>query len=646
MLLWAVALVLISSFVYFFMFKSQKKVRSLHKYLTFNDLCSAVSVYIKDRLYIQQRTLVSHEQMINTIAEKQLFKTTLEAAIAGSYKARRAILDEIEAFLVGSAMNITTLDELSCIVFRNPDNMSSNEKFETIMYFIYKDIEEHLSPEELYDEDNQAHLYLFQEFLRITEVLSAPRPLKTAPHLHGFYIDEDDLERYFDYFVREKEIEITVADAVAITAIMIYQKIFGFGPVDTIVYDNSIDEIEIGTCGAEFGNARHIVSPLNSVMVSVSNQLLRLQFLNFESKAALENCIIALAANGEGTFTAEDGYKFTTLTDLRRVTARRPPVSDRWSVNIRKLDAKVMTNQQLLERNFIAIGNTQLVQDTLQLLAWALIPLAWTGEQGSGKTSHVNAYCDLLEPDVAIRALGNIDESQFGNRYPERDMQHLFETPRQSLHEIAGVGRRTKGTFLVMMEVINSESGQEAINNFKSGYVGGMLTGHGDTTEAMVEFMAQLLAMGQSTSSIETTKIVASILSINVKTMKYGSVFCFEKITEVIPREWKIDWATCSEDGFELASAQNDQLYYSNVTNPNLYTVSEIVTFNKETFTYEPNTRPSLALCAKIFFRIQKNRRRFLFNYMKKYFNVDLLTELIDNNILIIKDMDSIKDWM
>jgi type IV secretory pathway ATPase VirB11/archaellum biosynthesis ATPase len=486
------------------------------------------------------------------------------------------------------------------------------------------------------------------------------RALKTAPHLHASYLNDHDLQQFFDFFMREKNIEITVTDAVAITSLMIYQKLFGFGPVDTLIYDNSIDELWFGTCGAEFGSARHVVSPLNSVMVSISNNLIRLQFLHFQTQSALENCVVALSSNGEGTFTSDDGYKFTTLRDLRRVTSRRPPLSDRYAVNVRKLDYQVWTNRGLLERNPIEIHGTEFAQHTLQLFMWSMMNVGFIGDQGAGKTSHINASVDLLEPDVAIRAFGNIDESQFGNRYPERDIQHFFQTPRQGLHEVAGVGRRTRGMYIILMEVIDGESGQEAINNLKSGYIGGMLSGHGGNAHQMVEFMAQLLAMGQSTSSIETTKIVASVLNSCIKVMKYGNIFCYENITEIIPRDWSIDWVDVHpdntsyisahgesiRDSIDFIRAENDKLYYKNALDPALFYTQDIVYFNKETMTYEPKNRPTLGMCAKIFFRLAKERRKFFFNYMQNYFNVNILQELVDSRILILSETQSISDWM
>ena len=654
MILWIIAIFMIFAFIYLVMFRPEKQVQSVFKYQTIEDLCSSVSVHMRDRLYMQKRKIVSHEQFINEIEEKQLLRKTLEKAIGGSYQARSVILDEIQAFLIGTSMNIETLDDLSCVLFRSPDAMLANEKFETMLYFLKKEIQDSLTLEQTYDEDNDDVRKAFKKFVEFTGVFKEKRPFKTDPTLSGYYINDKDLSTHFRRFLVEKNIEITVADAVAITAILIYQRLFGFGVVDTIVYDNSIDEIQLGTSGATVGSGRHISAPTNSAMIAMSNRTLRLQCISFHSEAAYQNAIISLASNGEKTFTADDGYKYTTLHDMRRITARRPPAADKFAVNIRRLSASVVTNRQLLEMNPTIPGNTQLVQDTLQIMAWTMTTFCWTGEQGSGKTSHVNAFCNLLDADVGIRALGNIDESQFGNRYPERDAQHLFETPRQSLHSIAGMGRRTRGTFLILMEVIDAESGQEAINNFKSGYIGGMMTGHGATTEAMIEFMAQLLAMGQSTSTVETTKIVANVLKLNVKTAKYGSTFHYEAITEIIPRDWNVNWELVHPDNGQEAMyadaeqnlnrirAINDQLYFQNSLNPLLYATQAIVRFNKETLTYEAVHRPSPGLCVQWFFAIDPSRRKFLFDYLENYFDVDLAQELIDNKHVFVDSKEEL----
>ena len=653
MILWAIAIFMMMVFIYLLMFRPEKQVQSVFRYQTLDDLCASVSVHMRDRLYMQKRKVVSHDQFINEIEEKQLLRRTLEKAIGGCYRSRSVILDEIQAFLIGSSMSIETLDDLSCVLFRSPDAMLANEKFETMLYFMRKEIYESLTIEQLYDEDNDDLRCAFKKFVQFCEVFQQKRPLKTDPGLSGYYVNDKDLSLHFRRYMEERNIEITVADAVAITSILIYQDLYGFGIVDTIAYDNSIDEIQLGTTGATVGSGRHVSAPTNSTLVAISNKTIRLQCISFRNEAAFQNAIIALASNGEKTFTADDGYKYTTLHDLRRVTARRPPASDKFAVNIRRLSADVVTNRQLLEMNPVVPNNIQIVQDTLQVMAWTMTTFCWTGEQGSGKTSHVNAFCNLLDADVGIRALGNIDETQFGNRYPERDAQHLFETPRQSLHAIAGLGRRTRGTYLVLMEVIDAASGQEAINNFKSGYIGGMMTGHGNTTESMVEFMAQLLAMGQATSTVETTKIVASVLKMNVKTAKYGSTFHYEAMTEIIPREWKVNWELVHPDiedvsysdvdvNYNRIQAYNDQLYYQNALNPKLFEASTVIRFNKETLTYEAVNRPSLGLCVQWFFAIDPTRRRFLFDYLQTYFKVDLAQELIDGKFVFVDSKEDL----
>ena len=654
MILWILAIFMIMAFIYLLMFRPERQVQSVFKHQTLEDLATAFSIYMRDRLYMQKRKIVSHEQFINENEEKQLLRKTLEKAIGGDYPSRLVIIDEIQAFLIGTSMNIETLDDLNCILFRSPDAMSATEKFETMMYYLKKEVQSSMTVEQTYDEDNDDLLKIFKKFVEFTGVFKEKRPLKTDSTLSGYYLNDRDLSYHFRRFMDDKQIEITVADAVSITSILIYQRLFGFDIVDTLTYDNSIDEIEIGTTGATVGSGRHISSPLNSILIAMSNRLLRLQFLSFRSEAAYKNCIIALAANGEKTFTEDDGLKYTTLHNLRRITARRPPAADKISVNIRRLSFAPVTNRQLLEMNPVVPGNVQLVQDTLQVMAWTMTTFCWTGEQGSGKTSHVNAFCNLLDADTAIRALGNIDESQFGNRYPERDAQHLFETPRQSLHQIAGMARRTRGTFLILMEVIDAESGQEAINNFKSGYIGGMMTGHGATTEAMIEFMAQLLAMGQATSTVETTKIVANVLRLNVKTAKYGTTFHYEAITEIIPRDWNVNWEKIHVDNEHLAAyadrdesierirAYNEQLYFQNSLNPQLYATQTLIRFNKESLTYEAVHRPSLKLCVDWFFAIAPSRRKFLFDYLEYYFKVDLAEELIEGKHVFVSSKEEL----
>jgi Flp pilus assembly CpaF family ATPase len=657
-MLWIVAFAMAAAFVYLLMFKPQRKVKALYKYQTLREIQQMVATHFRDRTYINKRSSVSSMQAENEIANKQLMVNTIDEATRGSYAARQALIDEIAAYLVGEQMNVHELDDLSCIVYRDPESMSSNEKFETMYYFIKKGIRESLSLMELYDEDAMPERRVFEKFVEITQIFNATRIKKTTADKQkheGYFINNEDLDSFFRMYMLDNNLSITVADAVQITATLIYQGLFGYGPVDSLVYDNSIDELELGMSGATRGSARHIISPLNSTTVHLSNRQLSLQCIHFANMEAYEKVISLLCSNGEATFTAADGFKYANLAkEPRRVTSRRPPAADLWAVNVRKLDAHVVTNRELLLRNPVPIFGTDFVEDTLQVAAWAKTAMCVTGGQGTGKTSHINGYVDLLEPDVPIRAVGNIDESDFRNRYPERNAQHFFSTPRQDLHAVAGMMRRTRGDFVILMEVLDAASGQEAINNLKSGYTGGMLTGHGGTSEAMITFMAQLLAMGQSTSSIETTKIVASTLRMNTKTAKYGRIFHYDFIEEIVLRDWNIDWSRLDHDMMGVTDtdrlleniANNNRLYYENITNPDLYFVNRIVQFDKRTLTYKPANRFTPNFCAELFLAMGAKRRKFFLNYMQTYFGVDLAQELIDTGVIMVSSKAELMEWV
>lgn len=634
-MLWVLAAFCLLAFIYAFMFKPSRRLQTLHKYKTLEEMTIATGEYFRERTFPQTRNLVSNEQAVAENYERNKLMETIEAASGGSYKDRQLIIEEIMTFLMSDAFNIERLEDLSCISFINAKQMTPTEKFEVMMYYIQKEIEEQMREEGTFNDDSMGQFEAFSEFINMFGILEKSRQLRTNPDHMAIYVTDKDIDNYFDVFMSERDEDITVSDAIAITAIFIYQRLFGFSKVDTLIYQ-SIDELQLGVGGTEIGEKRHIASPENSVLAVINNKKIRLQFLRFESITDLENTIVALSENGEQTFTPKDGFKFTTLKNLRRVTSRREPVADFMSTNIRKLATAGPTNVQLLQKNPVKIHNAEFVGEWLQLLAWAKMCIIWSGGQGSGKSSHMNAFTELFGPDVAVRALGNIDESRFKDRQPEFDIQHYFQTKDNDLHSVSGMMRRTNGQYMLLMEVIRAEDAQEAINNFASGYYGGSLTTHAATAEDAIKFLGQLLAMGQNTSTNDTQAMCASVMSTFISVRKNGDLFGFGGITEIIPRDWKPKFSDVDPADPNVALAENARIYQQNRLNPEIFSTRRLVGFDREINRYYPDESPSTAYLSKIYEKLDPKHRDFFYGFMRKYYDIDAYQMLVDAGVIVI----------
>lgn len=635
-MLWIIALLCMGIFVYAFMFKPNRKMQTLHRYRTMEEMTIAVSEYFRERTYPQTRNLVSDEQALAENAEKNMLMDTMEKAASGSYQHRRIIIEEIMGFLMSTAFNITKLEDLSCISFINAKQMTPNEKFELMLFYTQKDLEEQMLEEGTLTEDSEGQFEAFYQLLNRFAVFSKQRQLLTAKEYSAYYITEKDLDDYFDVFMDERDEDITLSDAINLTAILIYQKRFGFGVLDTLVYQN-IDEIQAGVGGTLIGENKHIASPLNSVITQINNKKVRLQFLRFESMKDLENTIVSLTENGEETFTPKDGFKYTTLSNMRRVTSRRPDVADSISVNIRKIASAGPTNVQLLKKNPVPIMGAEFVGEWLQLLAWAKMCVILSGVQGSGKTSHLNAFVELFGPDSGVRVLGNIDESRYMDRYPEFDIQHYFSTKNRSMHEVAAMMRRTNGQYMILTELLKSEDAQEAINNFTSGYLGGALSMHADTPEEAIQFIGQLLAMGQNTSTNDTQAMAAKVMSTFIGSSKLGDIFGFKGIYEILPRDYKPPFEEVDEDNPIDALARNNRLFQENTLNPEIFETRRLVGFDREINKYYPDQAPSPSYLAKIYEKLAPQHRDVFFGFMRKYYNLDARKILIDNGTIVLQ---------
>lgn len=617
------------------MFKPSRKLQTLHKYKTLEEMTIATAEYFRERTYPQTRNLVSNEQAVAENSEKNMLMDTIELASAGSYPHRQLVIEEIMTFLMSDAFGIERLEDLSCISFINAKQMTPTEKFEVMLYYLQKDLEDEMRQEGTFTDDSMGQFEAFFKFVDKFGILEKKRQLRTNPAHMAIYITEKDIDNYFDLFMSDREEGITVTDAIAITSLFIYQNLYGFSKVDTLIYQ-SIDELQIGVGGTEVGEKRHTASPLNSVIAIINNQKIRLQFLRFESITDLENTVIALTENGDETFTPKDGFKYTTLKNLRRVTSRREPVADFMSTNIRKLATAGPSNVDLLKRNPVPVFDAEFVGEWLQLLAWAKMCVIWSGGQGTGKSSHMNAFTELFGPDVAIRALGNIDESRFKDREPEFDIQHYFKTKDRGIHDVAGLMRRTNGGYMLLMEVITAEDAQEAINNFTSGYLGGSLTTHASSAEAAIQFLGQLLAMGQNTSTNDTQAMCAEVMSTFIGVQKNGDIFGYSQITEIIPRDWKPEFFDIDDNSPDVAMAKNHRIFQQNTLNPEIFSTRRLVGFNREINRYYPDQAPSVAYLAKLYKGLASEHRDFMFGFMRKYYNIDAEQMLIDAKVIVL----------
>jgi len=661
MILWIIAVLMIAAFFYLFYFRRQTNTEALYNHMTLYEMGVEYSNNLVTRMNVNPRGDFSEEQSENMEAARQLLIRTYQAAQEGEVEAREAMIQDIQAWIQGDAMEITNLDELTCVAYRDPANMSTNEKFITMMYFFRKEVLDSMTYMEKGDPDNDKDTKILIKLLDYLGTLKQKRPLVTDKlgRDRGYFVNTEDMREGFKRFSEEynegEGLEFTLTDAIAITALMVYQDVIGYSLFDMLVYDNSISELWSGSMGADRGSKKQIVSPENSICVAIQGDTVRLQCLRFPSSKAYENAILSFASTTKRTFTDKDGYIYTTLKHGRRVVLRRASVSDRWGVNIRTLETTVGTNEELLRRNKVPILNAEFIEDLLQIIAWSMIPSVFTGQQGTGKTTHLLYFLGKLETDMAVRAIGNIDEFNFGMTYPERDFAHFFTSDVHDLHSIAGMAKRTRGMVLVMSELLVSNDVEEALNSFKSGYLGGFTTGHGATTAAMIEYMAGLLAQLRNTTPKEMEKLVAESFKFNIKTARIGGVYQIEFIEEIIARDFNLTWNHFDDprvnvDQVNKLMAENTTTYYKNHLDPQMFSVNRLAYFDMGNKEYVPVNPPSFELITMIFFRVNKERRVPVLQMLDMYYDLnplDIIQQLIDTKTVIASSVEEFKrDWL
>lgn len=175
---------------------------------------------------------------------------------------------------------------------------------------------------------------------------------------------------------------------------LVYSSIRGYGPLDSIINDESITEV--------------MINGYDSIFIEKEGRLFKIDS-KFESNERLEDIIQKIVGEAGREVNQSSPIVDTRLKDGSRVNVVLPPISLCGPVvTIRRFSKTPMTMEKLI--SFGAI--TKEISQQLELLIRSKYNILVSGGTGSGKTTFLNALSDFIPKNERIITIEDSAELQ------------------------------------------------------------------------------------------------------------------------------------------------------------------------------------------------------------------------------------------
>ena len=339
-----------------------------------------------------------------------------------------------------------------------------------------------------------------------------------------FVITEESLSEIFEQFY----IAESFVGKIEILVQMLYQDLFGLGPVDFLL-EQEFDSIMGGTSGGGKDE--------RSLWVQYKGRNIYMQCIAFGSKEELERVCRCLSRfeHSTGQLSAQKAYVVGTRHDGSRVVVTRPPFSESWSFFYRKFNHRYYEDIREL---FCDEG----IEEVDGLMKWIIKGCqvtGITGDQGCGKTTLLMYLIGYINKSYAIRVQEMNFELYLRKRYPKRNIVSFRETGYISVQEGLDIQKKTDGMVNILGEVATARAGSYMIQMGMSASLFTLFTHHATSTEYLLLTLRNYLMEcgGFSDENLAMAQVL-SVLKFDVHLMKDASGKRYiQRITEIIPKD-------------------------------------------------------------------------------------------------------------
>lgn len=539
---------------------------------------------------------------------KKVIADAIDQCIYGVEKAKNVVLAQIRYILERELENEQDCCEV--VDFSDLLYLEPNIQWEVLIYLVKK-------------KDRQSPM----GYINSKYHLSEEREIKNE-----FYPDQVHKRCLFDYQmlteVLEKEIDhaLTYPEMLDILTILVYQKRFGFGVVDTL-RGLDVDGFNFGTSGS----VRYVIEgrfdipyrTTNSIWVQLNAKWIHFSFLDFYKEEEMKRVVNQLVAWGTtAPMTEKTPYKVNDGYDGARITAIRPPAGECWALFCRKFSSGLYVKEKLLNKP--VVHNWELPSELMKWLMKAEQTTAFTGQQNTGKTSMMKAaMADVAM--VNIRILEMSFELAIRELYPWKNVITVKPTDYVSAANLQDLLKKTDGYLSMVGEVAEDIVAARMIQFCLIASAFTIFSHHAKTDEDLINGLANsLVACGE----YENHDVAMSTVLDAIKNNVHLDFVKGERVVAFISEIVKLDEISPYPDLKKSGSVQEaiDQMtmlqkeYYTRSTDRVRFKSRHIIEFNSETMTYEAKEGYSPEALRRICNKLKgQDRKDFIAWYRKNW---------------------------
>ena len=323
---------------------------------------------------------LSEEELKRRKAKKYELKRALKGCTYGDVNDKKYV-KELIYDLLSKEYGVTEVNISQAIPFDIPSLLSSQDKFDILIYMYKKDF----------------------GYEALTQIIKKYN-LATLKYIAGeakpcYVITKEEINEIFE----KEALVLNFQDKLNVLVQRIYQHYKGYSSIDEI-RDMNIDGVSGGVSGlpesflsqvaqtdGDYLNQiteHKVPRACDSIWIFFQGKSIRLAFLSFGKESELKRvCQNIYKYNNPGQLSDTNGYKINEMKDGSRVVVVRPSFSETWAFFVRKFDVKRATLEQLIT----APGKENAI-DLLKFLVKGARIVSLTGEQGCRKNNYAYGY--------------------------------------------------------------------------------------------------------------------------------------------------------------------------------------------------------------------------------------------------------------
>lgn len=549
--------------------KNERKDAAIVERLTMDKLLNIVKTQLAELVKDDTFFGKDDEEWEAAYRRKKRLRLAMKNCVYGIDADKIVVKDLIRDILSNTLPTPTDIAEL---IDFNGTYVDPMVQWEILMYFLKKK----------YKKDAMKYLINTYHWDRVRYDIEDG----TVPH---HLVTVEDLNYAYKMEIRR---QLTYYEQLDVLSTIIFSQYKGFGCIDTL-REQSVDGINIGTSGSIISAYLDVDSELpraaRSIWIYWDGKYIHLDFLTAYTEEEMRRIILLICMyNNPGSLTEKRGYMVNTMYDKTRVLAIRPGAGEYWAVFLRKFNIKNVT----LDKLYVKPGDPEKAFLPVDLIKWFMVgrvTCAFTGRQGTGKTTAMIASIAAIDARLTIRILEMAPEMYLRERYPDRNIYSVSETQYVTAAELQDALKKSDAAVSIVGEVATDAIAARMIQMGQVASLFTIFSHHANRAKDLVNAITNSIVAsnggGATAATIQPQVIDVIKIDVHMDFDVTGYRY-FERITEIIPVDHVIPQYNPNDPVNSMAEIT--RAYYDITAVGELFVTQDIIRFDRATRQYVP----------------------------------------------------------